>query len=261
MPSRMIDFDNLWTSDKLAACKESTRVEYTWLYGLADAHGTFEINLRAIHSRVSAIRPKLSVKKIDKILEEFHQHGMLFKWESNGKIYGFWTGSDKSGRLPKRSERHRYKRFAPDVPEQGLADYESRFRRDAVANESRSGVGFGLGFGLDGKGYGKDAGEGVGSEGETETASVHRTPTAKQTLLVEKRQEQSRQNYCDYCDRGFINTAGFLAHRCDTKTAGGYECSTCHSTFPDFHGLKSHRSQCSTVSLQRAALDSPVLAS
>jgi hypothetical protein len=161
MPSRMIDFDNLWTSDKLAACSESVRGEYTWLYGLADAHGTFEINLRAIHSRVGAIRPKLSAKRIDRILEEFHQHGMLFKWESNGKTYGFWTGSDRSGRLPKRSERHRYKRFGPDVPEQGLAEYESRFRRDALANGSRAGVGVGVGFGLDGKGYGKEAGEGV----------------------------------------------------------------------------------------------------
>ena len=99
MPSRMIDFDAVWTSDKLAACKESLRGEYTWFYGLADAHGTFEINFRAIHSRVSAIRPKLSVKRIVAIFEEFHQNGLLFTWTVNGKTYGFWTGSDRKGRL------------------------------------------------------------------------------------------------------------------------------------------------------------------
>ena len=70
MPSRMIDFDALWSSDKLRAVKESARVEYTWFYGLADAYGCFEINIAAIHSRVSSIRPKLSVSRITTILEE-----------------------------------------------------------------------------------------------------------------------------------------------------------------------------------------------
>lgn len=92
MPSRMIDFDALWTSDKLATCKESIRVEYTWLYGLADAHGTFEINLRSIHSRVSAIRPKLSLNRIAAILEEFHRNGLLFQVDQQGEDFRLLDG-------------------------------------------------------------------------------------------------------------------------------------------------------------------------
>ena len=39
MPKRVIDFDALWASDKLASCAEWAQSEYAWLYGLADASG------------------------------------------------------------------------------------------------------------------------------------------------------------------------------------------------------------------------------
>src|ERR1700690_1946730 len=107
MPSRMIDFESLWTSEKLASCESSMRGEYAWLYGCADANGSFELNLRAIHSKVSAIRPRLTLQRLQKIFTEFHHHGLLFMWQENGKSFGHWTGSDRPGRLPKPSERHR----------------------------------------------------------------------------------------------------------------------------------------------------------
>jgi hypothetical protein len=243
MPSRMIDFDALWSSDKLAACKESVRAEYSWFYGLADANGAFEINLRAIHSRVSAIRPKLSAKRIGAVFEEFHQNGLLFKWVTNGKTYGFWTGSDKTGRLPKLSERHRYKRFAPDVPKQELAEYESRFTRDAVASTSLLGVGVGLG--LDRKGDGIGVGEGVGAEGETQhLARASDRSSEAPAPLIRKNQERQRRSHCDYCNQSFADTRDFISHACSAKTAGGYECRSCQATFPELHALRSHRAQC-----------------
>src|SRR5580693_6868520 len=145
MPSRMIDFDSLWASEKLAACESSIRVEYVWLYRLADANGSFELNMRSIHSRVSAIRPRLTSRRLEEIFAEFERHGLLFTWSENGKRYGHWTGSDRPGRLPKLSERHRYKKLGADVPKDRLADYESRCRRDAVATKSPLGVGVGVG--------------------------------------------------------------------------------------------------------------------
>src|ERR1700722_6811071 len=49
MPKRVIDFDAMWGSDKLAACAEWAQAEYAWFYGLADASGGFELtNLRGI---------------------------------------------------------------------------------------------------------------------------------------------------------------------------------------------------------------------
>ena len=141
----MIDYDALWFSDRLANCKESYRVEYSWLYGLADATGCFELNSHGIKARVSAIRPKLSFARLEKIFADFEAHGLLFVWISNGKRYGFWTNSDRPGRLPPAKRAPSLsKRFAPDVPKEELVAYDSRFSSDSVARTSPLGVGVGL---------------------------------------------------------------------------------------------------------------------
>ena len=128
MPKRVLDFDALWASDKLAACAEWAQSEYAWLYGLADASGSFEItNLRVIWGRVAAIRKNLTLERLQEIFDEFIARGLLFTWEENGKRYGHWTGSDVPGRLPRRSWRMRLEKLAPPVPFEALAAYSARF--------------------------------------------------------------------------------------------------------------------------------------
>ena len=128
MPKRVLDFDALWASDKLASCAEWAQSEYAWLYGLADASGSFEItNLRVIWGRVAAIRKNLSLKRLQAIFDEFIARGLLFAWEENGKRYGHWTGSDVPGRLPAPSWRVRLEKLAPPVPPEALAAYSARF--------------------------------------------------------------------------------------------------------------------------------------
>jgi len=128
MPKRVLDFDALWASDKLAACAEWAQSEYAWLYGLADASGSFEItNMRVIWGRVAAIRKNLTLERLQEIFDEFIARGLLFTWEENGKRYGHWTGSDVPGRLPRRSWRMRLEKLAPPVPCEALAAYSSRF--------------------------------------------------------------------------------------------------------------------------------------
>jgi hypothetical protein len=130
MPKRVIDFDAMWGSDKLAACAEWAQAEYAWLYGLADASGCFELtNSRVIWGRVAAIRRNLSLERLEQIFHEFQDKGLLFVWEENGKRYGHWTGSDVPGRLPPPSWRMRLERLAPPVPKQQLAEFMSRFSR------------------------------------------------------------------------------------------------------------------------------------
>src|SRR6202035_1658522 len=130
MPKRVIDFDAMWGSDKLASCAEWAQAEYAWLYGLADASGCFELtNLRVIWGRVAAIRRNLSLERLEQIFHEFQDKGLLFVWEENGKRYGHWTGSDVPGRLPAPSWRVRLERLAPPVPKQQLAEFMSRFSR------------------------------------------------------------------------------------------------------------------------------------
>jgi hypothetical protein len=141
VPPRMIDYEALWASDKLAECEGSMRAEYTWCYGVSDPHGCFELNLRAIFSKVSPIRPELTQDRLKLIFAEFERVGLLFTWISNGKRYGFWTGSDRPGRLPPPSLRVRYKRFAPPVPTDELAAFEAKFRSgctSSVLNDASS---------------------------------------------------------------------------------------------------------------------------
>jgi hypothetical protein len=141
MPKRVIDFDAMWGSDKLAACADWAQAEYAWLYGLADASGCFELtNLRVIWGRVAAIRGNLSIERLEQVFGEFQDKGLLFVWEHEGKRYGHWTGSDVPGRLPAPSWRVRLERFAPPVPKQLLAEYMAKFARGRAA---LAGAGFG----------------------------------------------------------------------------------------------------------------------
>jgi hypothetical protein len=137
MPKRVLDFDALWASDKLASCAEWAQSEYAWLYGLADASGSFEMtNLRVIWGRVAAIRKNLTIERLQEIFDEFIARGLLFTWEENGKRYGHWTGSDVPGRLPAPSWRARLEKLAPPVPRDGLAAYSAGFggsKEDIVA--------------------------------------------------------------------------------------------------------------------------------
>jgi hypothetical protein len=140
MPKRVLDFDAMWGSDKLASCAAWAQAEYAWLYGLADASGCFELtNLRVIWGRVAAIRGNLTIERLEQVFAEFQEKGLLFVWEHEGKRYAHWTGSDVPGRLPPPSWRMRLERFAPPVPKQRLAEYMARFARGRAA---LAGVGF-----------------------------------------------------------------------------------------------------------------------
>jgi hypothetical protein len=268
MPSRMIDYENLWASEKLAACESSMRVEYLWLYGCADANGSFELNLRGIHSKVSAIRPRLTLQRIERLFAEFERRGLLFTWRDNGKCYGHWTGSDRPGRLPKPSERHRYKKLAPDVPTEQFSAYVSRFARDPLATASPLGVGVGLGLdrGLEGDGIENGVGVGVGGGTTTpaaktaafvppnsqirESTEKHESTANPKAPFSEKK--KSKGNFeCQYCEEGFFSAREFQKHKCGAKTAGGWECRWCHETFKDVIEFKLHFFHCPQADRER----------
>jgi len=151
----MIDFEALWSSDKLSGCAEWAQAEYAWLYGLADANGSFEItNLRVIWGKVAAIRKNLSIERLEQIFSEFNAKGLLFIWEENGKSYGHWTGSDKPGRLPRPSYRKRMKALAIDVPSEKLSLYLKSLSLNNITlprEEPHAWVRFGLGLVREGK--------------------------------------------------------------------------------------------------------------
>jgi hypothetical protein len=137
MPKRVIDFDAMWASDKIAACADWAQAEYAWLYGLADCAGCFELtNLRVVWGRVAAIRKSFSMERLEQVLDEFQDKGLLFVWNESGKRYGHWTGSDVPGRLPPPSWRNRLERLAPAVPREQFAKYVAAHSA-GVKNRSR----------------------------------------------------------------------------------------------------------------------------
>ena len=124
MPTRLLAFDDLWASGKIARCAAWAQAEYSWLYGLADAFGSFELtDLSVIHGIVAPLRKNFPVDRLGEVLCEFNKHGLLFVWEQDGKIFGHWTGRQKNGHRPSPATQARSKPFAPEGPEEQLAAY------------------------------------------------------------------------------------------------------------------------------------------
>lgn len=175
MPKRLIDYEAVWSSYKLSRCKPSSRVEYLWVYGLADAGGSFDMtNLRSLWGKVSPIRPNLTFKKFKSVLTDFEKHGLLFTWTTKQKTFGHWVGSRLPGRLPAPSQKSRFYFVCPEPPTQELEAYisgvESRQRFDLPQ-------GRGLNQDVDGIGIGKEGrGKGIGFGNGAPSVAVPRSP-------------------------------------------------------------------------------------
>jgi hypothetical protein len=155
MPSRMINGDAIWTSMKLLSVPEELRVEYAWVLPSADANGCCEYNPALIFRNCYAmLRDGWTPAKVAALFDALEAAKMVYRFEHGGKQYAFFLGMEREGRLPKPSERSRYKNSGSIVPVDGLAaflgtDVEtiSRQYRDVVARESPLGIGNGIGLG------------------------------------------------------------------------------------------------------------------
>jgi hypothetical protein len=120
---------------------------------------------------VAPIRKDLTVERLQQILDEFHDKGLLFIWELEGRSYGHWTGSDRPGRLLPFSQRKRYKAAAPPVPKRALKLYlESRLPRTCPRHDDF------LGKSMQPQGEEKE------KEKEKEEPSVRVSPAARPSL-------------------------------------------------------------------------------
>jgi len=161
MPKRVLDGEGLWQSDKLARVQpEWIRAEYANLLPLALANGVFEANPRRVWSLVYTYnRPEIMVADVEGVLKEFERVGLLFLWTetTTGKVWGFWVGIEKSGRLPPPSRlRKKHEAIGPEPPADELRQFiESTAGSQWLANGLR-GFGSGLGTGS-GSGPGQSA--------------------------------------------------------------------------------------------------------
>jgi hypothetical protein len=121
-----IDYDGIWSSDKLSRCSDEAQADYAWLYGISDAWGCFELtNMRVILGRVSPIRKKLTLERLEADFVEFQHNGLCFTWVLGAKRFGYWTGCES--RLPAPSIRNRYSRSTPEPPREDLERYVCSF--------------------------------------------------------------------------------------------------------------------------------------
>ncbi len=167
-------------SEKLTTVPEKFRGEFGWVLPLAQVNGCFECTPMLVwRTCYSGVRPDWSVADVSAMLDEFEKAKMLFRFQADGKTYGFFVGIQKEGRLPKPSDRVKAAKQwqAGMVPEKQLASFlgvpvkkvredyrdevatNSRVGRDKVARKSPTGNGNGVGIG---SGAGTGLGEGVG---------------------------------------------------------------------------------------------------
>jgi len=117
----------VWRSEKLLQVEpESFRAEFTNMLPLALANGVFECNPAKIRSDVYSFnRPSFTLRKIERILDEFERVNLLFRWrDANGRVWGVWRGIRSGGLLPTPEEcqTKRYK-VGPEPPADWLAQF------------------------------------------------------------------------------------------------------------------------------------------
>lgn len=116
MGARLID-DAIYTSNKLKRVPSHFRAEYANLIPLAEANGSFECEAELIWSKVYSFnRTEVTPDIVEEILTEFEKADMLKRYAVGGKIYGYWIGIEKPGRLPAPSVRDKYVNLPPEQP-------------------------------------------------------------------------------------------------------------------------------------------------
>lgn len=117
MPARVVDGDAIWLSDKVGALKPEHRAEYSYLIPLAEANGVFEADPNRIWARAYSFhRSGIDPGWVRDLFSDFQRVDLLRTWVEAGKTWGWWTGIDKSGRLPGKEHIKRYKNLPPNPP-------------------------------------------------------------------------------------------------------------------------------------------------
>ncbi len=152
VPKRIVHGEGIWESDKLSRVEPVwVRAEYANLIPLALANGVFEVNAKKIWSTVySYNRPDITIEKVEAILDSLEAAGLLFTWldDSTGKMWGFWVGIKKSGRLPSPSRlKQGHQSVGAEPPADQLKGYIERTKSSQWVPNGYLGSGSGSGSG------------------------------------------------------------------------------------------------------------------
>jgi hypothetical protein len=113
--------EKLWTSEKLRYVQPPEwRSEYAYLLPISLADGTFECDPHRIWSQAySYLREDWNAEKVGRLLDEFCRVGLLWRAEDeNGRLWGFWVGSEKFLPSKERCKKKRYRVGRADLFEE-----------------------------------------------------------------------------------------------------------------------------------------------
>jgi hypothetical protein len=118
MMKRSVDYPRLYDSTTLAALpSDELRAEYVWLLGIVGPNGSFEWSERSLWAATYAPVRDKTLTDLSRYLQAFLDAGLLVKWDAVGKTWGYFTGSEKPGRLPRESWKKRFaKNRKPEPP-------------------------------------------------------------------------------------------------------------------------------------------------
>ncbi|SRR6266481_2515287 len=152
-----------WKSDKIFNIQPvEWRAEYSWIYSIALADGTFEASHRLVWSAAYAtVRPDWDIDKVGKLLDELERVGLLQRTVADdGKVWGRWVGSEKFLPTEERCKTHRFKTGRRDLFKGSAGAAPEQHHDSAVAAPEEHHLGVGVGYSL---GEGKGTGVGLGS--------------------------------------------------------------------------------------------------
>jgi hypothetical protein len=160
--------ESAWRSEKVLNIQPASWIpEYSWLYSLALADGTFEAAPRLVWMTAYVGRPDWTVEQVSKLLDELERVGLLERRaDENGKVWGRWVGSEKFLPTNTQIEQCRYKTGRGDLFEawahraapaprrssnvqQHAATSSNKLHVLGVGVGEGCGIGTGLGTGLD----------------------------------------------------------------------------------------------------------------
>jgi len=186
MNKRILDGGALWKSDKIARIQpEWMRAEYANWIPLALANGSFEADTRRIWATVySYNRPDISFEDVEEVEREFCRVGVLFLFfdQETGKLWGYFTGIEKQGRLPAKSRlEKRHEPIGPTPPADALRAYVEQTRSKAL---EKSVVSQWLANGCLGFGFGLGIGSGCGEESSASRSSAPAAPGVCEQIIA-----------------------------------------------------------------------------
>ncbi|HZR57030.1 MAG TPA: hypothetical protein VFA74_09180 [Terriglobales bacterium] len=176
---RIVDGKGVWQSHKLKQVfPVEFRAEFANLIPLACGNGTFECDPELVFAEVYSFnRPDFDVARVKALLEELNRVRLLFRWETmSGKVWGYWVGIEKPGRLPSASRiKQGHETLGPEPPKQLLDEFLAVASHKRVAEFGYLGLGSGLGIGV---------GEGLAGD-QTQDQPQEQKPLSPSSIQIE----------------------------------------------------------------------------